>query len=304
MIYDYVIAGAGPAGCICAAGLKRKNLSVRIMEKNFPGYRKVCGDGIGFACVQTLENAGFPMDRLTDAGAVQIKQFIHYIDGKKYTDILSDHNKRAFGMPRDAFDGMLQEYVSGTLGIPIDYGVNVRDIHTVDGGFDVCGITAKKVVIAAGAGAAIRFDGKTLVQPGGENPAGISAAVRAPAAAEPFFLFDYQKQYDGAYGWIFSVGDGEYNVGLWLNHDKKRLKKLFYQFMETRGKEYLGDHIEWIREPRGALMGIGERRISPCEGIVLIGDAANTSNHRDGEGISRAIMDAENFIGRLERTRG
>jgi flavin-dependent dehydrogenase len=296
MIYDYVIVGAGPAGCICAAGLKRKNLSVRILEKNPPGCRKVCGDGIGFGCVQALEEVGFPLDRLTAAGAVPIKQYIHYIDGKKYTDNLAEHNKRAFGMPRDALDGMLREYVSGTLGIAIDYDMPVRDILKVGGGFEVCGIQARKVVLAAGASAAVRLDGKPLLRPNVENPVGLSGIVRASAATEPFFLFDYQKQYDGAYAWIFSVGQEEYNVGIWLKQDKTRLKKLFYEFLETRGREYLGDYMEWIREPKGALMGIGEKRLSPQDGIVFIGDAANGSNPKDGEGISRAIRDAENFV--------
>ena len=57
MMYDYIIVGAGPAGCVCAGELKRKNYSVCVLEKQPEHYRKVCGDGISYVCVQALRSS-------------------------------------------------------------------------------------------------------------------------------------------------------------------------------------------------------------------------------------------------------
>jgi len=102
----------------------------------------------------------------------------------------------------------------------------------------------------------------------------------------------YYIEYRGTYGWIFSVGEREYNVGLWLKDDKGSLVAKFQEFLETRVREYLGSDYEWIRRPKGAVMGIGEKRSTYNDSIFFIGDAANTSNEKDGEGISLAVKDA------------
>ena len=42
-IYDYIIIGAGPAGCFCGIELTKKGLKVCIFEKNVP---KCCKEWI------------------------------------------------------------------------------------------------------------------------------------------------------------------------------------------------------------------------------------------------------------------
>jgi len=44
--YDVIIIGAGPAGLECARGLKNKNLSVLLLEKNKVIGPKICGGGL------------------------------------------------------------------------------------------------------------------------------------------------------------------------------------------------------------------------------------------------------------------
>ena len=87
MMYDYIIVGAGPAGCVCAGELKRKNYSVCVLEKQPEHYRKVCGDGISYVCVQALRSIDFPIESLMDAGAVKIQRCMRTgseITGKKH----------------------------------------------------------------------------------------------------------------------------------------------------------------------------------------------------------------------------
>lgn len=44
MMYDYIIVGAGPAGCVCAGELKRKNYSVCVLETQpFAGNQRRAG---------------------------------------------------------------------------------------------------------------------------------------------------------------------------------------------------------------------------------------------------------------------
>lgn len=47
-------------------------------------------------------------------------------------------------------------------------------------------------------------------------------------------------------------------------------------------------------------MGIGNRRVHTDDSIVYLGDASNTSNPEDGEGISLAVKDALDFTGGLK----
>lgn len=300
MMYDYIVVGAGPAGCVCAGELKKKNYSVCVLEKQPEHYRKVCGDGISYVCVQALRSIDFPIESLMDAGAVKIQRYIHYVNGKMYEDRIGDYGKEAYGLARDKTDAAFRQYFIKDRDIPLYYNRNAGEIRSVDQGYEVCGIKAKRLVLAAGALAKINLDGKALLRPDAGSPVGISAILQADAAGSPFFLFDYRAEYEGTYGWIFRVGEREYNVGLWLKREKHLLAAKFQQFLETRVEEYLGFDYQWRRKPRGAIMGIGNRRVHTDDSIVYLGDASNTSNPEDGEGISLAVKDALDFTGGLK----
>lgn len=300
MIYDYIVVGAGPAGCVCAGELKKRNYSVCVLEKQRPDYRKVCGDGISHVCLQTLRSIGFPVEAFEDAGAVRIRKYIHYINGRLYTDRIGEHHKEAYGLARNRTDSVFRKVLLDDAGIPVFYGMDAGEIKNTGQGYEVCGLRTEKIILAAGASARIRIDGREVLRPDPDSPAGISAVIRAKRSGEPFFMFDYREEYGGTYGWIFSTGDGEYNAGLWLRSDKASLRAGLAQFLELRGREYLGDGWEWISRPRGAVMGIGKRRICPDDSVIFIGDAANTSNPKDGEGISAAVKDALDFVSRLQ----
>ena len=290
--YDYVIVGAGPAGCVCAAELVKKGYSVCVFEKYEKGHRKVCGDGISHVCLNTLRSIDFPVEKFMEAGAVKIKKYIHYLEGRKYVDELETHKKEALGLARNKTDLVFQNYITDQYKVPVFYRTEVTDIHTLGDGYMVRDVYARRLVIASGTGAVIRLDGHTVTRPNTHLPFGISTIVRAKECSEPFFLFDYDTDYHGTYAWIFCIGKNEYNIGLWLKSDVKQLKSKLSAFMATRVREYLGEEIQIMRRPRGAWMGIGERVRNVHTSIDLIGDAAYTSNPADGEGISLAVKDA------------
>lgn len=300
MVYDYIVVGAGPAGCICARELKKINYSVCVLEKQSVNYRKVCGDGISHACVQTLKSINFPIEDFVNAGAVKIKRYIHYVDGRIYQDRIEEHNKEAYGLARNKIDSVFRQYCTKGLDLGIRYNMNVKEIKSKKQGYEVCGIRTKKIILATGASARIKIDGNDLISPDADSPVGISAILHSNTSEIPFFMFDYKEEYKGTYGWIFSVGEREYNVGLWLKTDKDSLRTKFNQFMETRVKEYFGDNYQLIRKPRGAIMGIGNKRADYNDSVIYIGDASNSSNPENGEGISLAIKDALDFVDQIQ----
>lgn len=300
--YDYVVVGAGPAGCIATGELKKMGHSVCIMEKENENYRKVCGDGIGFETTSILRKIGFPIEYFEDANAVKIHKYIKIREDENGNEFYSEEiqeekNKLVYGLARNKTDAVFRRYVTDDVGVGILYSHPVNNIVTVmaDGDsllYDVNGIRAAKIIVAAGASARITLDGSPLVSPDPTNPVGVSAILSADNVEEPFFLFDFKRSYKGTYGWLFSVGDREYNAGLWLKADKGRIKEEFNRFLDTRVKKYLGSDFAVIRNTMGAIMGIGEKKYHYSDSVFVIGDSANTSNPLDGEGISRAVSDA------------
>lgn len=118
-----------------------------------------------------------------------------------------------------------------------------------------------------------------------------------------YFLFNFKREYHSTYGWLFCVGDGEYNAGLWLKDGKTHIKEAFNRFLDTRVKEYLGPDFEVVRNTRGVIMGIGEKRSHYSDSVFIIGDSANASNPVDGEGISKAFLDALELVKIIKKSR-
>lgn len=304
--FDYVVIGAGPAGCIAAGELKKMGNSVCVLERETENYRKVCGDGISFAAMNALKSIDFPIEYFEDAGAIRIDKFIFMIeDTKVYEQYLEEKGMLVYGLARNKTDAVFRRYLTDAAGVEIFYNHPVSAIMTVSADdshpmYEVGGVKARKIVIAAGASARITLDGKPVISPDPANPAGVSAILRADNAKESYFLFNVKKEYLGTYGWLFCVGDGEYNAGLWLKEGKAHIKEAFNRFLDTRVKEYLGPDFEVVRHTRGVIMGIGEKRSHYSDSVFIIGDSANTSNPVDGEGVSRAILDALKLVNVLK----
>lgn len=298
MIFDYIIVGAGPAGCFCATELVRKGRSVCVLEKTGRGFRKVCGDGVSMTCIEVLKKMEFPVERFAGAGAVPIHKYYYYIDGALRE---KDVDLEAYCLARNKTDELFRRYAEEDFGVSIEYRQDVRNIVSEPFGYSVNGWQGRKLILAVGAGACITLDGAPLVHAAQDRPVGVSLIAEGRAARDDFFLFDYKPEYGGTYAWIFSLGGGFYNVGLWRNSHTELVRRQAEAFFETRGREWLGGDVQISSPLRGMVMGIGRRLTLPQKDIFLAGDAANTANAHDGEGLSRAILDAKNLIDRLEQ---
>ncbi len=300
MIYDYIIIGAGPAGCFCATELAQKKKKVLILEKEPKGYRKVCGDGISAICTEVLEMMKFPIARFEEAGAVRVHDFYYYDPEHVFHEQHQD-TRCGYGLRRDLTDQVFRSYASEDYQVPILYEYKAEHIVSEKGVYHVGDYLAKQVILAAGAMGTVMLNGKSVLNRKEieMRPIGLSTVLRGRPWKKPYFLFDYGKQFKGTYGWIFTQGSNCYNVGVWMKEDKKRIRDELDLFLQTRVKDWIGLDYEVVEPVRGAVLGCGE----PMEqkaGIYLAGDAGNTCNPNTGEGISKAIISAKRLIQQLE----
>lgn len=296
-VYDYIIIGAGPAGCFCAIQLVQAKKSVLVLEKNAEGESKVCGDGISVRCVELLRKLQFPLERFGENGAAPIRKRIAVKNGGRQVEYYGKtDDKLSFGIPRYKTDEIFRAYAA-EKGVEIVYRAKVGEISKSKKIFSVGGYLSKNVIAACGAFSALSVNKKKVRFNAADMAAGISATVTCKSQAEPCFLFDYDKKYMGQYAWIFKTDGDNWKVGVWLRSNKSKLKEYFYEFLRDKLPEYLGADFELTEPPKGAVMAIkaeGARRktiVKPrVKGLYFIGDADMTSDEYNGEGITQAIF--------------
>ena len=298
-IYDYMIIGAGPAGCFCGAELAKAGRSVCMLEKNPPDTRKVCGDGINAICTEVLHKMDFPLQMLTEEGAVPILKYHLYRNGELQSMDLTQAQKTVYGLPRSKTDRVFQRYAAEMHQIPLCYDTAVRDLTFSEGIYTTGSFHARNLILATGTHAPVTCNGIPLFTAPKHRPVGVSTILRGKKAEEPFFLFDYDEAYRGTYAWIFCIGQNTYNAGIWLKEDKALIRERLEQFLQKRAAAWIGSDYEVLVPLKGALMGIGAPVASSHPGVYIIGDAANSSNPADGEGISRAIVAAKELAMRI-----
>ena len=221
-----------------------------------------------------------------------MKYYIYRNGVLQCIDLMQEH-KTVYGLPRNKTDLVFQQYARNDYHIDIHYKTTVQDIVSTDGIYTIGNYRARKIVIATGVHRPIKINGAPLYNVTNDRPVGVSMIIRGKKAKEPFFLFDYDASYQGTYAWLFCIGENIYNAGIWLKEDKKMIRNKMDHFIQERVSAWIGSEYEVMVPLKGALMGIGNPVVSPQSDIYIIGDAANSSNPADGEGISRAIVEAK-----------
>ena len=294
-LVDCIVIGGGPAGTFCASTLADKGVKCVLLEKRTAMRGKVCGGGISRPGVRVLEKIGFPVDLLLSKG-VKITQRIAIIDGQTQVspEWKDETAKAAFaiGLSRDALDEAFMQ-AAQSKGVEVAFGRRIGNLERTNGLFHADAYRAPKVVLAKGAGA---IGGYKL-------PVGISALFSSASAEPGVFLFDHSACPEG-YGWIFSIGQGLWNVGVWSRKPPPKLKSLFFGFAQTRVREFLGTNAVCVMPPKGAFIGAGEPVQSADPDVYVVGDAANCAQLSNGEGVPQAILSgihaANSIVGELK----
>ena len=126
---DILIIGAGPAGCVAAALVRKAGLNARIVDRaKFPRF--VIGESLLPRCMDHFEEAGF-LEALKQQG-YQVKHGAVFLKGEDRCDFqfkeqFTKGYDWAWQIPRDHFDNVLANEIQ-KQGVPIDFETTVTNV--------------------------------------------------------------------------------------------------------------------------------------------------------------------------------
>jgi flavin-dependent dehydrogenase len=130
---DILIIGAGPAGTVAAAMVKKAGLDVLVVEKEkFPRY--VIGESLLPRCMDVLDDAG--LLKAVEKQGYQKKYGALFVRGSEeclfnFSDQHTQGWTWTWQVPRDHFDKVLADEVEN-MGVKILYETEVKDIDFQD----------------------------------------------------------------------------------------------------------------------------------------------------------------------------
>ena len=287
IIYDYIIAGSGIAGNVCAYELSRNNKSCLILEKENTRKEKVCGGGVPSEALDLLRMIDIDVDSFVQQNDVSKI----YGDTFNFIDTKLEHEYTSYnyslGTKREIFDEFLLRQAL-KVGASIKYGQQVKSIKTSNGLFIVNGYKCRKFVSAIGARG---FDNKIPK----EQSVGISAQIRGESDLKDdrFYFWYYEKTKD-KYFWIFPIGNMLWNIGIWYRHPNKNMRKEYELCIHRILNNHFKDGFIYEICPKGEFLG-NVNQISTITNWYGIGDFVGTNNIKNGGGIFYAIESAINF---------
>jgi geranylgeranyl reductase family protein len=310
---EVVVVGAGPAGSSCAAHLAARGHDVLLVDQSAFPRDKPCGDGLTRAAAAGLDRLGLS-SLLRDRPSIEGLRMVFGYRSSEYRryEASPGGGHQAYCIERRVLDSAL-------LDLALERGVRFREARAtsmVPGERPTVLVTSR----AEPGEAAIRSrflvaaDGSTsrLARQLGRSrrteTAGayaVRAYYRCERELDPVFnaympLELGDLRFPG-YGWVFPIDRHTANIGVgyWRGHgvtSPKRIRDVMTAFVEQlriRERSRYGD-IEGLSKLFGAPLGV---QFDPgrCEapGVVMIGDAARTTDPVSGEGIAYALHGAE-----------
>ncbi len=306
---EIVVVGAGPAGSACARRLASAGHDVLLTDQSSFPRDKPCGDGLSRSAVAELAELG--LDELIAARAP--------IEGLRFASWSGASDYRGYGarttarcIPRALVDARLRESA-------LQAGARFRrarvdrvepderhpSVVLADrsGGAQPT-IRAKLVVAADGATSRLARGlgwGRRADAP---VAYGVRAYFRSERELDPVFdIYGPLKLDDRhcpGYGWVFPIEPRVANVGVGLwrlpgAREPMRIREVlagFVRQLRLRVAARFGD-LEIQSPPIGSPLAL-QFDANRCEsdGVLLVGDAARTTDPVSGEGIAYALAGA------------
>lgn len=248
--FDVAVIGAGPAGSVASALLRKKGYQVCVLEKqHFPRF--VIGESLLPHCMEMLEEAGFT-DAVRAEPGFQLKNGAAFSWGSRYTefdftDKFSDGPGTTYQVRRAVFDKIL-------IGEAAKQGVEVRFGHGVTA-FDNSGdfarlnietdtgesyeLTAKFVLDASGYGRVLPrlldLETPSHLPPRQAHFTHIDDNITHPKFDRNKILITTHPQHRDVWIWLIPFGDNRCSVGVVGTPDKLTgesetvLKKFVYE---------------------------------------------------------------------------
>lgn len=248
--FDVAVIGAGPAGSVASALLRKKGYQVCVLEKqHFPRF--VIGESLLPHCMEMLEEAGFA-DAVHAEPGFQLKNGAAFSWGSRYTefdftDKFSDGPGTTYQVRRAVFDKIL-------IGEAAKQGVEVRFGHGVTA-FDNSGdftrlnietdtgkryeLTAKFVLDASGYGRVLPrlldLETPSHLPPRQAHFTHIDDNITNPKFDRNKILITTHPRHRDVWIWLIPFGDNRCSVGVVGTPDKlvgeseTVLKKFVYE---------------------------------------------------------------------------
>ncbi len=305
MIYDVIVAGAGPGGSTIASFLARRGVSTLLLDKSDFPREKVCGDGLTPQAIYWLDRIGCVDEVLAETNAC-LKNCDLYINseqvltggfpsGTMYPDF-------AVLLDRRRFDNILMENAVGHGAKFLSRRV-VREVE-----FEPEYVR----VIAQHEGERIEYKGRIVIGADGVSSAvsrsiGNQLKTGATAVSLRTYFRDvecigsqikvyFHRDYFPGYGWLFVDDAGFGNIGVGYAFDPNfpmlpGLRGVFDTFIENELAGMLKGATQCGGISGGSASFYRPRSIVG-DRVMLVGDAANQADPLNGGGIHKAMEGA------------
>lgn len=292
-VHDVAIVGAGPGGAAAAVALGQLGVTdvVLLDREGFP-RDKTCGSGLSPNSLKIVDQLGLgPQVR---ALGFPVNSVRLVTQGNREMIIRSD--AAAIVLLRRHFDHLLVQRAQAlgiTLRTPFRAMELLRDGGRVVGvkGFDGEEVRARVVLCADGASSIFSTD---------DRPKRSISTLMGwwdQVEVEPGRLeMIFDRRLSPLYGWLFPEGNGRVNIGICVDGQDARGKKvqrdlrgLFQAFLDDHYRAALSRATQvggWKGHPIVHTSWIANIT-SP--GALRLGEAARVTHHATGEGISQAM---------------
>ncbi len=290
MIYDALIAGAGPAGATCAAFCAQAGLRVLVLEREEFPREKVCGDCLNPLCWPVLDRMGAAETVMTLAHsklryveiATMSRTILRYpLPEREYGEI---------AVKRSLFDTALANRAA-QLGAEIRHGAAITGLERTKGAWRVRAgrevFTARRIVAADGRNSTLaRLLG--ILPPAGRERVALQAHFPAPVGYGEKALLRFLPE---GYCGVASIGEGMIN--LCLVGEPRAIPALQRRAAELGLSPKPESKTGWRTIAPLARAPLPPAGMKGLEGVLLAGDAARVVEPFTGEGIYYALASGE-----------
>jgi menaquinone-9 beta-reductase len=297
-LWDVIIVGSGPAGAIAAVHLATNGHCVLFVDQERFPRDKVCGDALISDAISSLDKVGL-REKICDAGYRSETATVFSPTGVKF-DIPGEY----ITIRRSILDTMIARRgldVGATFcqGKVIQVAIESDGLASLSFHKIPKKIKARFCIIATGAQVALakRMGIVDTIQP---NALALRCYVRSSFKINSL-VGSYERELIPGYGWIFPIGNDEYNVGVVChlnghgNHNKN-LHEAFRLFISRFPMaKSLFQNGQIVSPLRGAPLRCGLKgvQLAASGNILCIGETIGTTLPCTWEGIGKAMKSAE-----------
>lgn len=295
MIYDCIIAGAGPAGSFCGYLLSKSGYSCLILEKLQQLGEKTCGGWLPDIALQELYQEGIDMTEYSHWHGLRTKSCLT-VKGEKKHLYTYPEDKFGIGTTRKELDCFLAEQAQ-RAGCEIRFGEPVQTISCKGNLYKINGYEGKTFVAASGVCGLLH--GKTQIYK--NQTFGISAQIYGESILDQQTVyFWYENENTKDYFWAIPIGEKRWNIGFWTQHSKRKIKEKFY----TGLKQYIDlnfKNFTILIPPKGAYLGNCSLLDQLPAEAFAVGDFAGVNNINTGEGLSFAFRSSRKVSRQIKK---